>query len=325
MLLNLTTYDIRMLLKGVTSVIEFDLYFFLMNLIKSNEKKIKINFDINEFQNITNRNSKGILHYVKAIDLLNKEMMLFKDFERLGDTFVIKFPNNTESDISKGYTTFEDEIFSFGTISEKKLYVYLKSIQYKRNTTVELKTFRAIGIGYDVYKISSIIKKMNIISKVVKEKNDDLTIEFLDVIKPVKELKEVFTAYNVIEEKKSVVNNSYNKPNTAPFMPQKFYTSMSLNKTAVEEKVVELKKNVIEKKGVSIKDEIVPLLEKKYNQELFRLYDVEITENNNVIDVIGAEHILVWIRDNRFNLKIANTWTSIKNSETPYSVNLIII
>ena len=284
--------EIKTLLKNIDSTIEFDLYIFICNLIKNSTDK-KISFNISDFQVETSRKSKGIIHIVDAITSMNYNTCLFQSFDRLGDKIIISNPNYDYDREMRGFTKYEtSEIYTLNTISEKKLFIYLKSIQYKVIFSFKLDYLKALNIKCNIYRLNSFIKQFGIIQTITKKSDTELEILFNDV-----ETKSLF--------RNKTENKTVNKINA---FAHRFDSNPNVTKSETENKNIEIPTELQD-----ISSEIISLLGKSYDEFSHRFETSEFYQKSGKIYITALRYNIQWIKDNRFDKKILHGLNQTRN------------
>jgi hypothetical protein len=274
--------EIKKILQLIDSVIEFDLSVYILNMIKNTKQRI-INFDINEFQNETDRKSKGIVHFIKSIGMMNNKLCLFQLFERKGDIVVINNPNYDYDREVRCFSKIDvNDLFDCKSITEKKLYLYLKAIQYKKVFSFKTSYLKSMNLSSNIYRIESNIKKFDFIDCVTKKSYTEIEIIFKDI--------EVST-------KKIEPKSEYDKHIHAHRFDPKPLTETN-NKAVTETTEVETK-------GLTeFNTEVKNVLGQSYLEFEYRFESIKFYKNNDKIYVKAQAFNIQWLKDNKFDKRI---------------------
>lgn len=280
-MLKLVVSEIKDVLKELDSVVELDLYFYLMEIIKVSTTK-NITIDLMDFQSATLRKSKCLTHFVEAIDSLNNKMCLFQTYKRLGDKLQITHTNYSYFEYAEGFTSYDcNEIYSLNRINEKKVFIYMKSLQYKGEFDLKLNYLSNMGVCNNVYQVKKMLEAFDIISNVTKMSDTLLKVEFNGIQRKVVE--------------KPVHTNKYEKPDFIHRFDPKPTTEVK------QEIKVDLPSDAI-----IIQDEIKNILGNIYTENLLRFGDTMFYKKNESIFVVCQGFMIQWYKDNRFDKRIPN-------------------
>lgn len=298
-MLKLVVSEIRDVLKELDSVVEIDLYFYLMEIIKVSTTK-NITIDMMDFQSVTYRKSKGLTHFVTALDSLNNKMCLFQTYKRLGNQIQITHTNYTYFEYAEGFTLYDcNEIYSLNRINEKKVFIYMKSLQYKGEFNLKLNYLSNINVHNNVYQVKKMLETFNIISNVTKTSDTQLNIKFNEIQRKAVE--------------KPVYTNKYNKTDFI----HKFDPKPAPEVETPVKSCVDLPSDAI-----IIQDEIKNILGNIYTENLLRFGDTMFYKKNESIFVVCQGFMIQWYKDNRFDKRIPNMFNRL-NPEVLHNIVFI--
>lgn len=276
--MKLSNTAIKQIMK-IESVIEFDFYLFVL---LTNSTKIIIE----EFQTATNRKSKGFTHYVTA--LTNLGLNPIKD----KNTITISHKINNTIDNEIGYNEIEiDSILKLETISEKRMFIFLCCIKYKKEFIASFEWLnKKLNIELNRYRIKNVMGKMNYLCD-----------------------------YKISDDK--VIFSNFIANDTI-----KYY---KYEKQPSQSKVI-TKKDKITKVEIPTKQEVTiphdtknltPSLIQKYGCETW-FEDIIVLQKDNNVFVKAKGFLIEWFKANNFDKKLKNR-ISLENETTDVKVNFI--
>lgn len=272
----------------IKSIVEFDLFYFAYNCGKT--------LDLNDFQTLSCRNSKGLITYVNLLVKLG--------FEIRRENNKVELLNKDINSTERNFTSLSlSRLFQFKTIVEKKLYVFLNSIKF----FVEFKTTKdkiesSINENFSLDKLKGITNCDTLVS--------DNHITFKNFIVDIDETVQFSVA--TVQPKVEKVEKVVQKVETATR-----YNSMLLNKSEKVEKVSQkvesnVESNDTESETPVLTSEISAGVIEYLNKDIsFSLrqedYPILIVQDNaNVVVKSCVEFFTIWLRDNHFDQKIKN-------------------
>lgn len=262
----------------IKSIVEFDLFYFVYNCGKT--------IDLNDFQTLSGRNSKGLITYVKLLVKLG--------FEISRENNKVELLNKDINSTERNFTSLSlSRLFQFKTIVEKKLYVFLNSIKF----FVEFKTTKdkiesSINENFSLDKLKGITNCDTLVS--------DNHITFKNFIVDIDETVQFSVA---------TVQPVVTTPKVETNVPKR-YTCMSLNKSEpkVTPKVEPSETTETSNITSEMIQDVIDYLNKDTSFAL-RYEDypiVMIQEKSNVIVKSCADFFTTWLKDNHFDQKIKN-------------------